>query len=45
MKWVITLLCVTGCGSQKLKLEPVKVEPIHMTIDVNLHDGKPPPER
>lgn len=37
---LIALLC--GCGAQKLKVEPVKVEPIHMTIDVNLHDGSSP---
>jgi hypothetical protein len=30
---------LAACGTQNLKLEPVKVEPIHMTIDVNLHDS------
>jgi hypothetical protein len=33
--WILAA-CV-ACG-QSIKVEPVKVEPIHMTIDVNLHD-------
>ena len=28
-----------GCLYQNVKVEPVKVEPIHMTIDVTLHDA------
>lgn len=40
MKGLVMVLLVTGCVGSKLKVEPVKVEPIHMTIDVNLHDGK-----
>ncbi len=37
----LALLIVTlaACGTQNLKLAPVQVEPIHMTIDVNLHDS------
>jgi hypothetical protein len=31
----LALLC--GCFTN-LKVEPVKVEPIHMTIDVNVHN-------
>ena len=27
-----------GCGSA-LKVEPVKVQPIHITVDVNVHDN------
>lgn len=38
---LLVILTLAGCGAQKLKIEPVKVEPIHMTIDVNLHDGQP----
>lgn len=41
MKRLVTTLLLAGCASQKIKVDPVKVEPIHMTIDVNLHDGKP----
>ena len=35
-----TLLCclATGCMAQKVKIEPVTVQPIHVTIDVNLRD-------
>jgi len=33
---------LAACGTTNLKLEPVKVEPIHMTIDVNLHDAGSP---
>ncbi len=29
----------SACGTQSVKLAPVTVEPIHMTIDVNLHDA------
>ena len=35
----LLMLCVLGACGQSFKVEPVKVEPIHMTIDVNLHDG------
>ena len=28
-----------GCLYQNVRVEPVKVEPIHMTIDVTLHDA------
>ena len=36
----ITVICLGGaCGSQTVRVEPVKVEPIHVTVDVNLHDA------
>ncbi len=38
MKRLFVLLVLGACG-QSFKVEPVKVEPIHMTIDVNLHDA------
>lgn len=37
MKRVLVLCLLAACGTA-FKMEPVKVEPIHMTIDVNLHD-------
>jgi hypothetical protein len=40
-----TLLLVAACGMTSVKLEPVKVEPIHMTIDVNLHDSNEHPAK
>jgi hypothetical protein len=30
-----------GCG-QLVKVEPVKIQPIHITVDVNLKDGSGP---
>jgi hypothetical protein len=42
VKCFVILVIVSGCGAQKIKVEPVKVEPIHMTIDVNLHDANAP---
>jgi hypothetical protein len=35
---VWTLLATAGCGLTTMKVAPVKVEPIHMTIDVNVRD-------
>lgn len=43
MKFVIAL-SLAGCVGQKIKVEPVKVEPIHMTIDVNVHDDAAKPK-
>lgn len=41
MKRVLVLLVLfaAACGTQNLRLAPVKVEPIQMTIDVNVHDA------
>jgi hypothetical protein len=38
MKRLFSLWFLAACG-QSFKVEPLKVEPIHMTIDVNLHDS------
>jgi hypothetical protein len=35
---VLALLFLCSCVTN-LKVEPVKVEPIHMTIDVNVHNN------
>lgn len=35
---LITLVVATGCGLTTVRVQPVTVEPIHMTIDVNVHD-------
>jgi len=35
---VWTLALASACGLTTMKVAPVKVEPIQMTIDVNLHD-------
>ena len=31
---------IAGCTEHKVKVEPVKVEPIHITIDVNVKIDK-----
>ena len=38
MKWILALVLLGACGAQQVKVEPVKIEPIHITVDVNLHD-------
>jgi hypothetical protein len=35
----VAVVLVAGCGATHVKVEPVKVEPIHITVDVNLKDG------
>jgi hypothetical protein len=39
MKRLLTALtiCLVACGAT-LKVEPVQVQPIHVTVDVNLKD-------
>jgi len=41
----LLVLVAAACGTQNLRLEPVKVEPIQMTIDVNLHDAGAPAKK
>lgn len=36
--FVLAVLALVACGTQNLRVEPVKVEPIHLTVDINLHD-------
>jgi hypothetical protein len=42
---VAVLFAVGACGAQRLKVEPVTIQPIHMTIDVNVHDQAEKPGR
>jgi hypothetical protein len=35
----IASVCLWACGVHTVRVEPVKVEPIHVTVDVNLHDA------
>jgi hypothetical protein len=37
MKRILFMFVLGGCGAM-VKVEPVKVEPIHVKIDVNVHD-------
>ncbi len=41
---LVILLVLGGCFTN-LKVEPVKVEPIHMTIDVNVHNAPTDPAK
>jgi hypothetical protein len=34
---LISMLALAACG-HTVKVQPITVEPIHMTIDVNVHD-------
>ena len=40
MKLIVAAMfaLAAGCGLTTMKVAPVKVEPIHMTVDVNLHE-------
>jgi hypothetical protein len=38
MKWLLVAILLGACGAQQVRVEPVKVQPIHITVDVNLHD-------
>ena len=38
----LTFVTSAGCGAL-VKVEPVKVDPIRMTIDVNVHSVADPP--
>lgn len=35
----LAVIVLAACGSQTVRVEPVTVEPIHVTVDVNLHDA------
>ena len=37
-KLVLVLIVLGACGAQRVKIEPVTVQPIHVTIDVNVRD-------
>jgi hypothetical protein len=37
--WLVTILLLVasfGCTKHTVQVEPIKVEPIHITVDVNL---------
>ena len=45
---ILRLAAVTAlaaCGPTHVNVAPVRIEPIHMTIDVNLRDGAQPPQK
>jgi hypothetical protein len=34
---------LAACGPTQVNVAPVKIQPIHVTVDVNLHDAAQPP--
>jgi hypothetical protein len=36
---ILAAVALAACGAHTVRVEPVKVEPIHVTVDVNLHDA------
>jgi hypothetical protein len=36
---------LAACAPTQVNIAPIKVQPIHMTIDVNLHDPSKPPQK
>ena len=39
---LVAVITATGCFAQTIKVDPVHVEPIHMTVDVTIHDSHDP---
>ena len=39
------LAALAACGSTRVNVAPVQIQPIHMTIDVNLHDPAQPAQK
>jgi hypothetical protein len=37
MKTLLAILVLAGC-TQRLQVEPVTVKPIHVVVDLNVHD-------
>ena len=45
MKKLLFAIVLAACGG-RIKVEPVQVQPIHVTVDVNVHEQpKPPPTK
>lgn len=38
MKWIVAVVLLSACGATQVKVEPVQIQPIHITVDVNVHD-------
>lgn len=36
---LLFVLLLGACGAQHVKVEPITVKPIHVTVDVNLRDA------
>lgn len=44
-KTLLALLLVAACGAQRVKVEPLTIEPIRIVVDVNVHDAPDAPLR
>ncbi len=42
MKWIVVDVLAAACGAQQVNVAPVKIEPIHITVDVNVKDTQKP---
>lgn len=42
-KLVVSVVMLCACGATQVKVEPVKIEPIHITVDVNVRDKQATP--
>lgn len=36
---IAALVLLAACGASQVKVAPVTIEPIHITVDVNVHDA------
>jgi hypothetical protein len=43
MKLFVTLILCAACGATQVQVQPVKIEPIHITVDVNVKDKQASP--
>jgi hypothetical protein len=43
VKLVLVIVFAAACGAQRVKVDPVTVGPIHITVDVNVRDPAAPP--
>ena len=42
LSFVMFAAMAAACAPKQIQIAPVKIEPIHMTVDVNLYDGTKP---
>jgi len=45
LRFAATIIALVACGPTHVNVAPVTIQPIHMTIDVNLHDATQPPRK
>lgn len=45
MKTIVVAVLLAACGAQHVKVEPLQIQPIHITVDVNLNEQDEKPSR